>query len=83
MELQFKRELDHYRRRIELSQGVGKEDHLTRDAEWTVRYQKGERVSAIAEGLMAYDDSVQAVRRAIERFAKMIGLTLKTSRRAT
>jgi len=55
---------------------------LKRDAEWTVRYQRGERAKDIAAELSRrYEQPAQAVYRAIDRFAKEIGLTLSSRRR--
>jgi hypothetical protein len=57
-------------------------DNAERDARWTVRYQKGVPAADIAQELpLAYDDPAQTVWKAIDRFAKEIGLTLVQTRR--
>jgi hypothetical protein len=83
MESEFRKQLTAYRRSIERIFGTGKSATLSRDAEWTVRYQKGEPAHEIAGSLTGrYRDREQAVYRAIERFAAAIDLNLgKTKRR--
>jgi len=81
MRSEFNYGLARYRKRQSEHFGVLK-DNAERDARWTVRYQKGELATEIAETLSGpYEDSSQAVWKAIDRFAKDIGLTLRKARR--
>jgi hypothetical protein len=82
-ESQLSAQLAEYRRMVERKFGIGR-DRIDRDAEWTVRYQRGIPALEIAIGLTGYSDPEQAVYRAVERFAASIGLTLrKNSTRCT
>jgi hypothetical protein len=73
---QLDAQLAAYRLQVNARRGIGK-GNLSRDAAWTVRYQKGETAKAIAAELRGpYRDHGQAVFRAIDRFAKSIDLTL-------
>jgi hypothetical protein len=74
---QFRANLDEYRRTVEARAGLRKRDTMERDAEWTVRFQKGEAPAEFANTLTGYEDSLQTVYRAIERFADEIGLNLR------
>jgi len=75
----FTSQLEAYRRMAE--KRFKATDNLTRDAEWTARYQKGETAIDIASGLKRYKDSEQAVYRAVDRFALAIGLNLRKTHR--
>jgi hypothetical protein len=78
---QINGQLAHYRRDCKRRSSTSKPE-LTRDAQWTVRYQRGDRAKDIAGGLFrGYQQPEQAVYRAIKRFAKGIGLTLRSRRR--
>jgi len=82
---QINHQLSRYRSGSHQRYGTFK-TKLKRDAGWTVRYQKGERAMDIAfamapEVYRDLGDPEQAVFRAIERFAKDIGLTLPSRRR--
>jgi hypothetical protein len=81
MESTLSKELNAYRRTMEMQAGIRKQDTLLRDAIWTVRYQKGEAAFEIAADLTNYDDAEQTVYRAVERFARMIGLNLRKTRK--
>ena len=75
---QINGQLAHYRRDCKRRSSTSKPE-LTRDAQWTVRYQRGNRAKDIAAGLFrGYQQPEQAVYRAIKRFAKDIGLTLRS-----
>jgi hypothetical protein len=52
---------------------------MVRDAEWAVRYQKGESAIEIAESsnLIGYADPEQAIFKAINTFATSISLKLR------
>lgn len=78
MESQFRTQLAEYRRVVEDRFGTGKE-MIPRDAEWTVRYQRGESAIEIAESadLIGYEDPEQAVFKAISKFARSIHLNLR------
>ncbi len=78
MESQFSTQLASYRRMVESKFGIGKE-MMVRDAEWTVRYQKGESAIEIAESaaLIGYADPEQAIFKAISKFATSISLRLR------
>jgi hypothetical protein len=54
-------------------------ENTTRDARWTVKYQKGQTVIEImeAEWPKGFADTEQAIYRAIDRFATSIGLHLR------
>jgi hypothetical protein len=75
----FTTQLDEYRRMVEMRFATRRIDTLTRDAEWTARYQKGESAIEITEAaaLIGYQDDAQAVFKAIERFSRLIGLNLR------
>jgi hypothetical protein len=75
----FAAQLEDYRREVE--RRFGARGNLTRDAEWTARYQKGETAIDIAFDMKRYRDSEQAVYRAVERFALTIGLNLRKTHR--
>jgi hypothetical protein len=82
MESQFKAQLRAYRRKEETRFGAGKAAKLAHDAEWTVRYQKGELAYEIAAGLTGpYKDREQTVYRTIERFAQAVGLNLRKTKK--
>jgi hypothetical protein len=73
--------LAQYRKRQSEHFGVLK-DNARRDAGWTVRYQKGTSATEIAKELPSvYGDPEQTAWKAIDRFAKDIGLTLRQTRR--
>lgn len=77
------RQLAQYRIECNKRSGTFK-TQVDRDAEWTVRYQKGERAKDIAAELFrGYEEPAQTVYRAVERFARDIGLTLPNRRRRT
>jgi hypothetical protein len=79
----FNEALNKYRKAQSVHYGVLK-DNVDRDARWTVRYQRGISTTRISKELpSAYGDPAQTVRRAIERFARDIGLTLPQTRRRT
>jgi len=77
--VRFAAQLEDYRHAVELR--VKAQANLTRDAEWTARYQKGGQAFEIAVGVRRYRDVEQAVYRAVERFASAIGLNLRKIRR--
>jgi len=78
---QINGQLAQYRRDCRRRNNTSKPE-VTRDAEWTVRYQRGARAKDIAAELYRrYNQPEQAVYRAIVRFAKDIGLTLRSRRR--
>jgi hypothetical protein len=79
MRSEFKEQLFAYRRTVDVKFDIGREEHLNRDAAWTVLYQRGESVIAISEkaDLKGYSDPEQAIFRVIKRFAEMIGLRLR------
>lgn len=78
---QLNQRLTSYRKRQSEHFGAVK-DNARRDARWTVRYQKGQLATDIARDLpSAYGDPDQTVWKAIDRFAKDIGLTLRQTRR--
>ena len=78
---QISGQLSQYRRDCNRRTGTSKPE-LKRDAIWTVRYQKGVLAREMAEELReGYEEPEQAVYRAIDRFAKSIGLTLRNHRR--
>jgi len=80
MNAEFRQQLSEYKRYVEVKFSTEKEEHLMRrDAEWTVRYQKGELAIAISESanLTGYSDPEQAVSSAIKTFAKLIGIRLR------
>jgi len=80
MNAEFRQQLSEYKRYVEVKFSTEKEEHLLRrDAEWTVRYQKGESAAEIVQtiDIGSLDDPEQAVFRAIDRFAKSIGLNLR------
>lgn len=80
MRRQFEAELKAYRQKVITRRGLRKQS-ISRDAEWTVRYQRGEKAKDIAADLTGpYRDHGQAVFRAISRFAQDIGLTLTRRR---
>jgi hypothetical protein len=80
---QTNQQLSQYRSESNQRYGTFK-TKMKRDAGWTVRYQRGEHAKDIAEELYrGYEEPAQAVYRAIERFAKAIGLTLPNRRRRT
>jgi hypothetical protein len=85
MQSQFDEQLAKYRRMMESKYAATKEVTLVRDAEWTARYRKGETAVEIANELLdnrkAYNDPEQTVYRAVERFAEIIGLTLRPNRK--
>jgi hypothetical protein len=79
----FNEALNKYRKVQSVHYGVLK-GNAERDARWTVMYQKGLLAVEIAEELpSAYGDPAQTVWKAIERFAKEIGLTVRQNRRRT
>ena len=79
MQAQFRLQLAGYRTIVETRFGVGREERVHREAEWTARYQKGESVADIVQtiGIGRLADPEQAIFRAIDRFAKGIGLKLR------
>jgi hypothetical protein len=79
MESEFSACLARFKRDVEFTFGIGREETLERDAKWTARYQKGETAIEIAEteDLSNSTDPEQLVFRAIERFARIIGLNLR------
>ncbi|HEY1754185.1 MAG TPA: hypothetical protein VGG72_02230 [Bryobacteraceae bacterium] len=79
IEAQVKAQLTAYKRTQEAK--FSRADYqLT--AEWTARYQKGELAYEIGASLKGpYKDHEQAVYRRIERFASMIGLNLRRSKK--
>lgn len=79
IEAQLRTALKAYRREQERT--FNGSDKLFRDAQWTVRYQKGEMAHQIASTLDGpYKDGEQTVYRTIARFAASIGLTLRKAR---
>jgi hypothetical protein len=85
MQSEFAKQLVAYRRMVETKFAIGKEEHLDRDARWTVLYRKGQSVRVISNqaNLKCYSDPEQAVFRAIERFARLIGLDLTRRKERT
>jgi hypothetical protein len=79
VESQFSSQLTQYRRMVELKFGIGREEHLYRDAVWTAKYQRGQTAIEIAESedLRGFSDPEQVVFRAVDRFAKSIALNLR------
>jgi hypothetical protein len=76
----FNEALNKYRKLQSVHWGALKEN-TARDARWTVRYQKRTFAVEIADELPgAYADPEQTVWKAIDRFAKEIGLTLHNRR---
>jgi hypothetical protein len=76
---EFRRQLAAYKTTVETRFGVGREKRLRTEAGWTARYQKGESAADIVQTIDIGDliDPEQATYRAIERFAKSIGLNLR------
>ncbi|MEO8097869.1 MAG: hypothetical protein ABI811_09220 [Acidobacteriota bacterium] len=79
MQRDFTKELTLYKQTITARLGVGRHDRIKQEAEWTVRWQKGESIVQIANAvdIGTQADPEQAIYRAIQRFAKGIGLTLR------
>lgn len=72
----FQAQLADYVKQVKRQLGKAK-THQDRDAEWTARYLGGEPIVSIAKGDEAPSkDPYYYVRRAVERFALRIGLTL-------
>ena len=55
--------------------------HISRDAVWTVRYQRGDSAFEISKELAGYSDAEQTAYRAITRFANTIGVRLRRNKR--
>ena len=83
IESQFRSQLAEYRRMAELKFGTGKEQNIQRDARWTAKYQRGQTTIEImqAEWPEGFTDTEQVIYRAVDRFAKSIGLNLRGRRR--
>jgi hypothetical protein len=77
MEGKFNQQLTEYREAAEALVDTTQSEKFDLHAEWTVRYQHGELAQEIAKELKGFDDAEQTVYRAINRFAKRIGLNLK------
>jgi len=56
-------------------------EHIARDAAWTVRYQRGQSAFEISQELTGYKDAEQSTYRAIQRFAKIIGVRLRRNQK--
>ena len=75
----MRRQLNLYRSTVIKYYGIDK-GNLPRDARWTVLFQKGQTASQISRELpRANKEPIQTVSKAVKRFARSIGLTLRTS----
>ena len=78
IEFELRVQLSEYKRRVDLIFAVRRKEHLDRDARWTALYQKGEDAISISEtSELEGNDPEQTIFRAINRFAKLIGLNLR------
>lgn len=73
---QFHQQLEKYCRQVEAEWGVRKAEcgQLALHARWTAQYKRGMSILEICTGLRRYRDPEQAVRKAIRRFKRAIGV---------